>query len=63
MFLNKVSMEMIGGCYMHDNIQLSYSDSSRTASEASRNACKLYEGFSTSTNPIPRVKLVDTNLV
>ena len=63
MFLNSLSREMIDGCHMHDDIQLLSSDSSRKANEASRNECKLCKGCNASTNPIPRVKLVDNNLV
>ena len=48
---------------MHDDIQVLSSDSTGKGDEASINACKVYEGCNASTNPIPRVKLVDTNLV
>ena len=63
MFLNKLGREMIGGCHMHDDIQLLSSDSMGKGDEASRNACKICEGCNASKNPIPRVKLVDTNQV
>ena len=63
MFLNKLGMEMIGGCHAHDDIQLLSSDSSRKANEASRNEFKLCKHCNASTNPILTVKLVDNNLV
>ena len=63
MFLNKLGREMIGGCYMHDDIQLLSSDSTGKGDEASGNACKVHEGCNASTNPIPRVKPVDANIV
>ena len=63
MFLNKLDREMIGACYAHDDVQLLSSGSTRKGDEASRDACKVYEGCNTSTNLIPRVKPVGTNLV
>ena len=51
---------MIVGGHMHDNIELLSSEASRVASG---NASKRNECCNASTNPIPRVKLVDTNLV
>ena len=44
MFLNKLGREMIGGCHMHDDVQLLSSDSAGKGDEASRNACKVCEG-------------------
>ena len=60
MLMNKLGREITCGCYMHDHIQLSSSD---TSEKASRNTGELYEGSNTSTNYIPMVKVVDTNLV
>ena len=41
---------------------IEFVDHARKGDEASRNACKVYEGCNASTNPILRVKLVDANL-
>ena len=60
MLANKLGRGMIGGCHVHDDVQLSSSDGSR---KASRNACKLCEGSNASINAIPTLKLVATNLV
>ena len=51
---------MIDSCHMHDDIQLSFSDSS---DKASKNACKFYAGCNVLINPIPIVNLVDNKLV
>ena len=60
MFLITMDRELIGGGHTCDDNELSSSEVSR---KASRNARISYEGCNASTNPIPRVKLVDTNIL
>ena len=48
---------------MNDDIQLLFSDFTTKCDKTSRILFKVYEGCNASINPIPRVKLVDTNIL
>jgi len=48
---------------MNDDVQLSSSDFTMKCDETSRILFQVYEGYNASINPIPRVKLVDTNIL
>ena len=50
-------------CHMNDDIQLLSSDSIVKCDKASRILLKVYEGYNASIKPIPRVNLVDTNIL
>jgi len=50
-------------CHMNDDVQLLSSDFTTKCDETSRILFKVYEGYNASINPIPRVKLVDTNIL
>jgi nicotinamide riboside kinase len=50
-------------CHMNDDVQLLSSDFTMKCDKASRILFKIYEGHNASINPIPRVKLVDTNIL
>jgi nicotinamide riboside kinase len=50
-------------CHMNDDVQLLSSDFTTKCDKTSRILFKVYEGYNASINPIPRVKLVDTNVL
>jgi len=48
---------------MNDDVQLLSSDFTMKCDKTSRILFKVYEGCNASINPIPRVKLVDANIL